>query len=164
MHVCDDIRLELIYTFCEARNYSGVVEMLQELQNEIDQQTQRTTLSRLFRAHGSNHLYHHTIVQAFKHTGNIPEIKSYYRKAVDDFQQDETKLDLNTVKIHWNISYHFAAMLYNQADAVADREEAVEMWEGILAEAGTEHRFMEPVKLSVKRLAWYVWRWAKRVC
>ena len=148
----DHIRLELIYTFCEAQTYGNVVEMLQELQKEVDEETNRTTLSRFFRTHGNDPKYHHTIVQAFKQRGNIREIKNHYREAVKDFKQEKIK-DWDTNETRWNISYHFGAVLYTQADAASEKSEAVEVWEQILAKVAAEHRYMEPVMLSAKRLA-----------
>jgi tetratricopeptide (TPR) repeat protein len=148
----DQIRLELIYTFCEAQTYGNVVEMLQELQKEVDEETKRTTLSRFFRTHGNDPKYHHTIVQAFKQTGNVSEIKSHYRAAVEDFKLEKTK-DWATNETRWNISYHFGVVLYTHANATSEKSEAVEVWEQILAKVAAEHRYMEPVMLSAKRLA-----------
>ena len=148
----DQVRLELIYALCEAQAYGSVVEMLQALQQEVDEETQRTTSSRFFHTHGNDDTFHHTIVQAFKQTGNIPEIKVHYRQAVDDFKVEKIKQDRNAVETHYHLTYHFAAVLYTQAATATEKDQAIQLWEHILVKAKADDIIM-PMLLSARRLA-----------
>lgn len=153
----DQARLELIHALCETQAYSGVVEMLQTLQQEVDEETQRMTSSRLFHTHADDETFHHAIVQAFKQTGNIPEVKVHYQQAIHDFKVEKTKQNLNAAETHYHLSYHFAAVLYTQAATATEKEEGIQIWERILVKASTERGIIRPVLYSARRLAkWYI--------
>lgn len=149
----DENRLELIYTLCESQAYGSVVELLQELHKEVDEDTQKTSLSRFFHTHGDNYTYHRTIVQAFKRTNSIPEIKGHYRQAVADFKFEKPKQDWGAMETHCNLSYHFAAILYTQEATPIEKEEAIEVWERIITTASPDRSITQAVALSARSLA-----------
>jgi tetratricopeptide (TPR) repeat protein len=149
----DVLRLDFIYSLCEAQCYSDVVEMLQELGQVVDQETHRTRLSRFFHTHVNNANYHSTIFRAFQQVGNILEIKSHYRQAMDDASKDKNKQDFTMKTTYYGLTYYFAALLYNHGNDTTEKEEAIKLWERVVAIAKTERSLFMLQIYSARRLA-----------
>ncbi|KAF1969307.1 hypothetical protein BU23DRAFT_477557 [Bimuria novae-zelandiae CBS 107.79] len=127
----DTIRLEFILTLCEAQNYSVVVETLETL-NQIEEETHKNRLSRFFHNHADDESCHSSIVQAFKQSGLISRVRSYYEQSLADARQDESEWVSKWVRT--TLTYRLAAMLWNHGSNETEKEEAIKMWESLLSE------------------------------
>lgn len=151
----DDIfRLDLVTTLCEAKYFSDIVELLQQLSQEVDPKDQKNCLVRFFHAHFNNPDYHSTIVQAFKQNDSIPEIKNHYRQALAD---KEGQTEITSLEVYYLTSFYFAAMLHSHGEGSEDKQEAVQLWEHIIEKALPFRKsdgLFWPRRFSAKWLAW----------
>ncbi|KAI9667919.1 MAG: hypothetical protein M1821_000739 [Bathelium mastoideum] len=149
----DDLRLELVFTLCEAKYYGHVVKTLQQLGQDTDEDTEENRLSRFFHTQHFDPEFHSTILLAFKKVGNMLEIQGHYRQAMNDAINDKNKQNWRMKYAYYNLTYYLAAMLHTYGGGTAEQEEAVQLWERIINMAKAENDLYMPQIFSARRLA-----------
>ncbi|KAI9702198.1 MAG: hypothetical protein M1820_006280 [Bogoriella megaspora] len=121
-----------------------VVETLQGIQQEIDQKTQKSHLTRFFHMNYNNPTYHSAIHRAFTQVGHMLEIRT---------SKDINKQDSRMVNMYCRLIYYFAVLIYNYGDSATEREEAIQLWERIITIAKADGRVYGSQVSSARRLA-----------
>ena len=75
-------RLELVLSLHYWRNFSKVVEFLQNMESEIDLSRRITATLRLLQYHVFNYTWQSIVISAFQLESRIDDMKSYYRQVV----------------------------------------------------------------------------------
>ncbi|KAL9113689.1 MAG: hypothetical protein Q9227_002134 [Pyrenula ochraceoflavens] len=148
----DDLRLEYIFLLCETKSFGEIVEMLQELKGEYDEDAKADRLSQFFCSHAWNTKYHSSIVQVYKQVGNILEIKNHYRQAVDAASEQKKKQVNHTVNTYGLLAYYLAKVLYEHSGNPEEREEAIELWERVVALDTSQTGLLYSQMLCARRL------------
>lgn len=123
-----------IYLLSEIERYSEALETLEKMQNETVDEVGCDRLSELFRDQAAIESYHLALFKIGKNTNQIERIKFHYQKALKTCDSKLNSADNGgwTTQCRISLMSYYASMLYQQTEALEEKEQAIKIWEEIV--------------------------------